>query len=260
MEDPKRMLHGGADRLERELLESVRDVSAPAGAKDRAFEALLAQLAAATVVGGAVSTAKAAGALANATGPNSALTAKLVTAKLVTAKLVTAKLVTVAIVGGMAVGGGIWAFKPVPHTVHRERAKVAARNEATRKQELAEVSVEINNDEATKPAAKPAAKARAGERSRDALRESALLRESVLLQQARARLKEGDAAAAQALLDRLESEFPVGVLRQEREVLEVSVLSARGQHERAQRRAKAFVKAHPESPHSASLRELLKGE
>jgi len=84
-------------------------------------------------------------------------------------------------------------------------------------------------------------------------RKDMLSAESALLTQARAQLRNGDANAAEQLLRTLHKKFPKGMLRQEREVLAIEVLAARGNAGAAQRRARAFVLAHPESPHSAQL-------
>jgi TolA-binding protein len=81
--------------------------------------------------------------------------------------------------------------------------------------------------------------------------------ESALLTDARAQLRSGNPAGAQASLDRLQAQFPKGMLTQEREVLAIEVLYARGNVDGAQRRAKAFVKQYPKSPHSAKLSRFL---
>ena len=81
--------------------------------------------------------------------------------------------------------------------------------------------------------------------------------ESALLTEARAQLRAGNAAMAQFLLERLQTQFPKGVLNQEREVLAIEVQYARGNVEGAKRRARAFVKAYPKSPHSTKLARFL---
>jgi hypothetical protein len=77
--------------------------------------------------------------------------------------------------------------------------------------------------------------------------------ESALLMQARAQLRSGDATAAQQTLNRLRAQIPKGMLGQEREVLAIEVLAARGDAEAARRRARAFIVAYPKSPHSPQL-------
>jgi predicted Zn-dependent protease len=81
--------------------------------------------------------------------------------------------------------------------------------------------------------------------------------ESALLTEARAELRRGDASAAQVTLDRLRSQFPKGVLVQERDVLAIEVSIARGNREAAKRMARAFVESYPKSPHSTKLRSFL---
>jgi len=81
----------------------------------------------------------------------------------------------------------------------------------------------------------------------------ALKAESALLSKARAELRSGNAVGAQASLDKLQAQFPKGVLVQEREVLTIEVLHARGNVEGARRRAKAFLSAYPKSPHGQAL-------
>jgi hypothetical protein len=87
---------------------------------------------------------------------------------------------------------------------------------------------------------------------RDHLRE-----ESLLLARARAELRGGNARAAQAILARMQTKFPRGALSQEREVLVIESLAARGNTVAAERSARVFVAAHPESPHAVQMRRYL---
>lgn len=257
MKDPTRLLNAqsGADGLERELLASLPSMGPPEGAKARAWEALAVQLAAASVVGAGVGTAKAAGAATKAS---------------VFTKLVSAKTIAIVVVGGLAVGGGSWALSPTrgtePRGVPQDVAKTTANAPDLEKRSSVEAP-ESELTEAREEAEAAAPSAQVGTRGpkrRDTAskqsalqRQDALIRESALLKQARAQLQAGNAKAAQASLERLSSEFPEGVLGQEREVLAIAVLSAEGQVKRAQERAKAFVQAHPQSPHSAKLRAWM---
>ena len=84
-----------------------------------------------------------------------------------------------------------------------------------------------------------------------------LARESVLLTRARAELRAGDARHAQGTLSQLHKEFSRGTLQQEREVLAIEALAAQGNANSAQRLARAFIAAHPESPHAQPLRRFL---
>ena len=77
-----------------------------------------------------------------------------------------------------------------------------------------------------------------------------------MLTDARAQLRSGDARGALATLDRLQVRSPRGILGQEREVLTIQALAAIGNNEAAKRRAKAFILAYPNSPHSTQLRHI----
>ena len=88
-------------------------------------------------------------------------------------------------------------------------------------------------------------------------RKDRLARESVLLTRARAELRAGDAALAQGTLSRMQKEFGSGALRQEREVLAIEALAAQGSAKAADRLARAFIAAHPESPHAEPLRRFI---
>jgi hypothetical protein len=80
-----------------------------------------------------------------------------------------------------------------------------------------------------------------------------LSRESSLLVAARAKLRQGDTAGASTSLRELDQHVPHGKLTQEREVLRIELLAAKGDHAGAARRAEAFLAAHPTSPHAARL-------
>jgi outer membrane protein assembly factor BamD (BamD/ComL family) len=56
---------------------------------------------------------------------------------------------------------------------------------------------------------------------------------------------------------RLANELPKAALSQEREVLMIEALMAQGETASAQRRVRAFIAAHPNSPHSAQLTRFL---
>jgi outer membrane protein assembly factor BamD (BamD/ComL family) len=110
---------------------------------------------------------------------------------------------------------------------------------------------------APEPAAPgPEAEAARGHRA-EPRRSDLLKQESALLTQARAQLRSGNAAGAQVSLDKLQGQFPNGMLAQERDVLAIEVLAARGNVDGARRRAKAFIKQYPMSPHSEKLRRFV---
>lgn len=81
--------------------------------------------------------------------------------------------------------------------------------------------------------------------------------ESSRLAQARALLRNNDARAAFAALERLRRDLPGGALVQEREVLTIEALHAMGNVEAARTRAQDFLARHPKSPHAASARRVL---
>jgi TolA-binding protein len=237
--DPERLLSAAhADPLERELLGSVRQVGPPAGAKDLAWKGIAAQIAVAAAVG-------------VATGSSTAAAAKATTGTL--ASWAGTKVAAVVAASGLALGGGYAAIQalqtePPPSVAPRTVVKPPV-------QQVAPQVVE------TTPAPEPvvAAEEAPSRRPEQGLgpRQDLLKAESALLTEARAQLRSGNAAGAQASLDKLQQQFPKGMLSQEREVLAIEVLSARGNVEGAKRRAKAFVKAHPKSPHSAKLSRFV---
>ncbi|HWA74231.1 MAG TPA: hypothetical protein VG937_17930 [Polyangiaceae bacterium] len=82
--------------------------------------------------------------------------------------------------------------------------------------------------------------------------------ESQRVAQARALLHSGDPRGALALLQSVASEFPSGVLVQEREALTIDALLASGDRENARRRASDFVQRYPDSPHAPAVQRALR--
>ncbi|AUX28753.1 MULTISPECIES: tol-pal system YbgF family protein [Sorangium] len=252
MGDPERLLSakGGADPLERELLGSVRHVGPPEGAKERAWSGIASQLAAAAAVG--------------VTAGSGAAAAKKAAAGSLLSPAFALKAAAVLVGGGLALGGGYWALSssaepPAPRGAAGPERAPAVAPEASAVAPRAPVATAA--EPAPPPEPRPEAQIE-GEPSRrpsgPKQTETDLLRaESALLMEARAKLRSGDAAAAAATLERLRAQFPNGVLRQEREVLAIDVLASRGHLQEAKRRAQAFVKQYPNSPHSAKLKRFL---
>lgn len=243
--DPERLLSvkSGAAPLERKLLGSVRHVGPPEGAKERAWRGIAGQLAAGTVVGATAGTSAAA---ATKAGVGSLLPSA-----------VSVKAAAWLVGGGLVLGGGTWALSSSdeapapPHTAAPERAPEDALQASVapvpEPKALPEPPLDVPTE--VEPTRRP---------SGPKPTETDLLHaESALLTEARAKLRSGDAAGATALLERLRAQFPNGVLRQEREVLAIDVLAARGNAQEAKRRAQAFVKQYPKSPHSAKLKRFL---
>jgi TolA-binding protein len=236
--DPERLLSpsSNADPLERELLGSVRHVGPPGDAKERAWSGVAAQIAVVAVVGTATGSSAAAAAASKASAGTLASWA------------LSTKVAAVVVASSLALGGGYFALegresgpapapaRVVPPLITPAPAKVSP--------PLAEPSALAPADDAPSRKLEPR-------------RQDLLKAESSLLAEARAQLRSGNVAGAQASLDRLKSQFPQGVLSQEREVLAIEVLYARGNVDGAKRRARAFIKAHPQSPHSAKLSRFI---
>jgi TolA-binding protein len=81
--------------------------------------------------------------------------------------------------------------------------------------------------------------------------------ESQRVAEARALLHAGDPRGALALLHSVASEFPNGVLVQEREALTVDALLASGDRDGARQRASDFVQRYPDSPHAPAVQRAL---
>jgi hypothetical protein len=251
MGDPERLLGAGGDgdALERELLGSIRDVSPPPDAKGAAWDVIAVQVA-------AVAAAGAGTAVAGNAAAQAAAGAKLLTAKV---------LIGVALIGSTFVTGGYWVSRQVaqrsvvgPPAVRRAPSDPApaplppapSPGFATAPWDSASSSAPCL------PTASPAPPDRLP-RVVDGPRQRNLLGvESRMLTEARAQLRNGDPRAAMSTLERLQTRFPKGVLMQERDVLTIQVLAALGDVAGANRRAKEFLEAYPQSPHAPQLRRF----
>ncbi|HEX3772178.1 MAG TPA: tetratricopeptide repeat protein [Polyangiaceae bacterium] len=244
MSDPERWLRGteDGDALERDLLASLRSVRPPEGAKEAAWEGMAAQLAGAALVGTAAATGLRGVALA--------------------LKASATKIVLGVALAGAAVGGAaVYVHARATSAAEKGAAAESAPRVEARRAGAAPVgepavsvpSIGVPPADAQRAAPDPAPPARPAERARP----DRLGAESALLTQARAELRRGDLDAAQATLARMQAAFPNGVLGQEREVLAIEVLAAGGKTDAAKRRARAFIEAHPESPHRTKLGRLL---
>jgi hypothetical protein len=250
--DPERLLSGAsdADELERSLLSSLRDADPPGEAHARVWRGLATQIAAATLASAAQASTLGASASSGAGAATSAFVSKTLAAKVIFGLAL----------GSAAAGAGFaWtsARAVSPHPMATGAAAVAG---AARSRHVLEPPVPERGHASLpeSPGEPPASGARTGVRSepREQADDERLRAESQLLARARAELRQGNSAAAQATLQRLQARFPKGVLHQEREVLAIEILSAQGKTAASERRARAFIKAHPESPHSTNLRRL----
>jgi TolA-binding protein len=235
--DPERLLSlsSTADPLERDLLASVRHVGPPDGAKAEAWRGIAGQIAVVAAVGAA-------------TGSSAAAATKASAGTLASWALST-KVAAVVAASSLALGGGYLALQRSEPARAGRPARVAPSPVIT-----------PSPAKALPPSPEPSAFAPVDEapsRKLEPRRQDLLKAESSLLTEARSQLRSGNAAGAQASLERLQSQFPNGVLAQEREVLAIEVLYARGNVDGAKRRARAFVKAHPKSPHSAKLSRFI---
>jgi hypothetical protein len=247
MSDPERWLSGNGegDALERDLLASLRKVDPPDGAKAIAWDAL------ATRVAGA------AGAAAIGTAAATGLRGATFALKAAATKVALGVAVAGATVGGVAVWVHVRAAsQTAPSPPHAEGPR-PAHAEGPSPASAPEASGGLASGPVV-PERSPSPSGPATTRSTpDRLHGDRLGAESALLTEARAELRRGDVTAAQATLARMQAAFPNGVLGQEREVLAIEVLAAGGKTDAARRRARAFIEAHPESPHSTTLGHLL---
>jgi Tetratricopeptide repeat len=275
MGDPKRLLTSSevGDELGRELLASVRNVAPPPGAKDQAWDGMAVQIAAAATIGAAAATAAAtvsAEGVAQAAGGATAIGASMKppAAALIaaSAKLFTAKTVAVAMLAGSTVAaGGYWASHRAADKRNAAPSSSPAMeqpapNLAATPSRAQQVTAPCDPAFPTIPCAPVATNEPAEDPRRppdDRRPRNLLGLESALLTEARAQLRRGEPQAALATLERLQTRFPRGVLMQEREVLNIQVLSALGDTPAANRRARAFLDKYPTSPHAPQLRRFL---
>jgi hypothetical protein len=229
MSDPERLLNssGGQHQLERAVLDSLRVVSVPAQAKGVVWGALSA-----TVAEG--------GALAGATAGTASVWRGALKF-LVSPKALVAVPVVVAALGAGAL-----------HQQHSRSAPVEPAPTAALVQ-----PAPVGPAQATEARTADTAVPDAIERSAPVVVRDRLRHESALLTRARAELRSGNPHAAQATLGRMQREFPAGALHQERDVLAIEALAAEGNTDGAARGARAFITAHPESPHAPTLQRFL---
>ena len=275
MGDPRRLLSAtsDADALERALLESLHATDPAQDAQAEMWRGIATNLAAASLLAAAPLAASSATA-AVSTAPLGAGAKVATSLTTLIGKSLLTKVVVVAVAASSASVLGVLALQRpravAPHAASTGQPRVP-RPVAPTQGSSVPVSPPV---EAVRAGATPCcapglaqadcagpacpAPAAAREPTRHAARDT-LLGESKLLSAARADFVRGDLRGAQRALDRLVRTYPRGVLVQEREVLRIDVLFANGKVEQARRRARAFVAAHPGSPHAAALRNILEG-
>lgn len=255
-----------ADAFERALLGSARrDGMSPDRKRALALALALGAGAAAATLG-AAGTAKAAGAGAGAAAAKVKGTATLAALKWILAGVAGGALAVGAAGGaariyesevassapaarGRALGKAAPAPRPVPAPSPRAVEPPAPPAEAAPAEEPVAATDAVAV--AALPSAAPPAPARAPSRPTA----PGLADEIRTLARARAALASGDTAAASRALDEHDRRFPAGALAEEARVLRIDVL-ARRDHAAAVSAARAFVAAHPASPHAPRLREL----
>jgi hypothetical protein len=242
-DDPKRWLsEDGGEAPERELLASLHDARPPSDAKERAWRG--------------IATSIAAGAAAASIAPSAAAATVTKASTIVASTLATKVLWTVA-AGSIAASSYFaaqraWPKPPAP----QQRAPVVQTVPAVEAPEIDD-EPHVIAPEATEAPREPEAQPQAVRAAPRAKRKNPLAAESELITRARAALQAGDAAAAERFLQQMRAESPQSVLGQEREVLSIEVLEAKGDLAAAKQRARRFAAAHPNSVHSARLRSLL---
>lgn len=110
------------------------------------------------------------------------------------------------------------------------------------------------------PEPRPTVAAGAAPRPPGEVASGGLAREVALVEEARAALARGDAAAALGALDAHDREFSAGTLSPEARVLRVEALVRAGgeeQRREANRLGDALLEAHPSGPHARRVRAVL---
>jgi hypothetical protein len=245
MSDPERLLMSSdVDPAVLELVESLRGIGPEEGASLATWPAMAARVAALPVVLAPPS-------LAPASPAPPALPAPLFAGA---SKLLALKLIGVAATSTV-VGAGVLWMRPKPHApAVTARVAVSVAMPVAAPNSLSQVSP----FDSAQPMATPEKAGSPSPVSGIPLTHSSRLdAEASLLAKVRSSLRGGDPHAALAALNQLQSAFPNGGLMQEREVLSVEVLAANGNLAAAQRKASAFIAAHPTSPYSAKLQRFV---
>jgi hypothetical protein len=241
--DPERLLNsaGGRAELEHALLQSMRALPVPPGAKTLVWEALGVQVVGTSAVAVSSSWASALwrGALKTLAASKAAVAVPVVMASLGVGAAGAAGALHYHYARSTAAPLASLSVPPAP-------SAQAVSTLATNPEPDNAESTSVEDSELLAPEAPT--RAAASFPQRDHLRE-----ESALLARARAQLRGGDARAAQLSLSRMQTKFPKGALSQEREVLVIEALAARGHAAAAERNARTFIAEHPESPHAVQL-------
>ena len=237
MNDPERILKSAAaDPAVRELLQSLREVAPGAGAGMQSWGAMAAKVAALPKVVPPPPPVELAPGIASHVAP--------ALAQVIGGKL-AAGLVMAAFLGA----GGYWY-----RAEHRAPSRLV--NPASSALIAAPIAVPLTSAAPPLPAV-PALASAAPSPAFSSSHLSRLDAEASLVATVRRELRGGDPRAALGTLRQLQSQFPNGELRQERDVLTVEALAASGNSAAAKSKAAAFIAAHPSSPLSTKLERLV---
>jgi len=165
---------------------------------------------------------------------------------------VKATILAVALGGGSIIGYQAWQHR-AGATVPTPAATAAVTPPATQAQHATQNAPTMQRFVAP-PAVAPRSPASAARKAQ----QSRLGAEGRVVLDARRALREGRPEAALRLLDVARTEFAAGALGQEREALSIEALFRSGQREAASRRATAFLRAYPGSPHGASVKTFAR--
>jgi TolA-binding protein len=160
-------------------------------------------------------------------------------------------LVSVAAVVGFLIGAGVYGIAQSAHSKDRSSAaQMITVPPPTKLAEAPQSEVAEAKKETEAPEAKPAGPSPTVDAADP---------EHELLESARGQLSSGDAAGALTSLEHMRKRFPKGNLAQDRELLRIEALKAKGQRTAAKTAARKFAKAHPNNPHLSELESLLLG-
>jgi hypothetical protein len=246
MSEPRRLLDEGGDDLAVSLLRSARhDAPSP-----RSRQATLAALGLGT---GAAVTAAAATSTAASAATASGLAKSAGTAALLT-------WIGVGVVGGLVTVTTV-AVVQSPEPKREAAATIAAtapvapsaapRTPAPSAEPAAPSAAPVAAPEPPKTARPPASVEK-----QEASAKPSLADEVASLDAARAELASGNGAGALRALDEHDRRFVGGALGPEATVLRIEALALRGDRGSAAALARAFLAAHPRSPHAARIRSI----
>jgi TolA-binding protein len=246
MSEPRRLLEEGGDDLAVSLLRSARHDAPSPRARKETLAALGLGAGAAVTAAAATSTAASA-----ATAAKSGATAALL------------KWIGVGVVGGLVTVTTVAVVQsPPPEPAPAVLAPTGTRAIASPARSAEPRPVEVTPAPSAEPVASAAPEAQKPARppvSADKPEASAkptLADEVASLDAARSALASGNASAALRALDDHDRRFPGGALGPEGTVLRIEALAQRGDRGSAAALARAFLAAHPRSPHAARIRSV----